>query len=267
MKRLINNITFFRLFPLAIIVILVAASCGSDKKELIDVSVDYETTPTMKTTQISTVISDSGVVRYKITAPLWLVFDEAKEPRWNFSQGLHLDKFDNTLNQDATFDSDSATYLSQRKLWRFDGTVYAQNVAGDRFFTNQLFWDQRDKKVYTDSFIHIEKSDRIIEGYGFVSNENMTEYHVNKVSGIFPINEKTESNDSVQKNKPDTIATSQKLPETNPAKSSEKRIVPRRSKHPEFENEQKLQLKPVNDKSLKIKSITNDSKHHHRHNG
>lgn len=255
MKRLINNITFFRLFPLAIIVILVVASCGSDKKELIDVSVDYETTPTMKTTQISTVISDSGVVRYKITAPLWLVFDEAKEPRWNFSQGLHLDKFDNNQNQDATFDCDSATFLSQRKIWRFDGTVYAQNVAGDKFFTNQLFWDQRDKKVYTDSFIHIEKSDRIIEGYGFVSNENMTEYDVNKVSGIFPINEKTESNDSVKENKPDTVATPEKTPEINQAKAPERKSVPRRSKHPEFGNEPQLKLEPEKAKPLKLKSI------------
>ena len=45
-----------------------------------------------------------------------------------------------------------------------------RHVCDYRFDTELLFWDQQNKKIYTDSFIHIEKSDRIIEGYGFVSN-------------------------------------------------------------------------------------------------
>ena len=167
----------------------IGSSCGDTKKEFVNITIDHETTPTMETHDVETVISDSGVIRYKITAPLWLVFDEAVEPRWNFSEGLHLEKYDNDLNIDATFDCDSAKYLSQRKLWKFSSSVHALNVAKDRFDTELLFWDQQNKKVYTDSFIHIEKSDRIIEGYGFVSNETMTDYYINRVSGIFPINE------------------------------------------------------------------------------
>ena len=61
-----------------------------------------------------------------------------------------------------------------------------RNVDGDRFLTQQLFWDQNARKVYSDSFIHIERSDRIIEGYGFISNEQMTDYTIRRPSGIFP---------------------------------------------------------------------------------
>ncbi len=184
----------------------IGSSCGDSKKEFVNITIDHETTPTMKTLDVETMISDSGIIRYKITAPKWLVFDEAKDPRWNFSDGLHLEKYDNELNIDATFDCDSAKYLSQRKLWKFTGSVHALNVEKDRFDTELLFWDQQDKKVYTDSFIHIEKSDRIIEGYGFVSNETMTDYHINRVSGIFPINEaRKQNNDSTAVNNNDTI--------------------------------------------------------------
>ena len=159
------------------------------------------------TTKQLPVISDSGIIRYKITAPLWLVFEEAKEPRWNFSEGMHLEKYDNELKIDATFDCDSAKYLSQRKLWEFSGSVHALNVAKDRFDTELLFWDQQNKKVYTDSFIHIEKSDRIIEGYGFVSNETMTDYYINRVSGIFPINDmRKQNNDSTTVSTSDSTA-------------------------------------------------------------
>ncbi|MDE6396729.1 MAG: hypothetical protein K2K84_05615, partial [Muribaculaceae bacterium] len=39
---------------------------------------------------------------------------------------------------------------------------------------------------YTDSFIHIVKSDRIIEGYGFTANEQMTEYTIHHPTAIIP---------------------------------------------------------------------------------
>lgn len=178
----------------AIVALCLSASCSSDKKDFVDVTVDNEVIPTMKTLNVETLVSDSGIIRYKITAPSWLVFEEAQDPRWDFNKGLHLEKYDNMRAIDATFECDSAIYLSQRKLWEFVGYVHMTNVAKERFETEHLFWDQRDKKVYTDSFIHIEKSDRIIEGYGFVSNENMTDYTVNRVSGIFPVSDMTQNN-------------------------------------------------------------------------
>ena len=76
---------------------------------------------------------------------------------------------------------------SRRRLWRLDGNVVMVNVQGDSFLTQQLFWDQQKRKVYSDSFIHIVRTDRIIEGYGFTSNENMTDYTVNRPTGIIPV--------------------------------------------------------------------------------
>lgn len=180
-----------RMFPFALTAIglgagIVTQSCGDDKRETIAISADPETFPTMKTLDVSTTISDSGYTRYHITSPLWLMFEEAKEPHWNFPQGLFVIKYDNRMKEDGSFTADTATYWSVKKLWRFDRNVRIKNVNGDRFLTQQLFWDQNLRKLYSDSFIHIERSDRIIEGYGFESNEEMTEYVIRRPSGIFP---------------------------------------------------------------------------------
>jgi hypothetical protein len=43
------------------------------------------------------------------------------------------------------------------------------------------------RKIYSDSFIHIERSDRIIEGLGFDSNEKLSAYNIKKPTGIFPV--------------------------------------------------------------------------------
>ena len=100
-----------------------------------------------------------------------------------------LEKFDNNFNTDATIRCDSATYYRDKSLWELNGNVRILNVQNEKFLTNQIFWDQRNHKVYSDSFIHIERSDRIIEGYGFESNEKMTTYTVTRPSGIFPVSD------------------------------------------------------------------------------
>lgn len=169
-----------------VVMALVAVGCGQSKKETFDIDADPESFPTMKTLNVSTLISDSGYTRYHITTPIWLMFEEAKDPHWDFPEGLFLLQFDNNMSESSSFTADTARYFSARKLWKFDRNVKMRNVQGDRFMTQQLFWDQNSEKLYSDSFIHIERSDRIIEGYGFVSNQELTAYTIHRPSGIFP---------------------------------------------------------------------------------
>lgn len=160
--------------------------CSEHKTETVDITIDPETTPTMRTLNVNTVVSDSGILRYRIITPGWYVYDEAQEPYWRFPDGIHLEKYDDGGKVDATIDADSARYDMRRDIWRLDGYVCIANMDSTLFLTEQLYWDKASRTVYTDSFIHIERPDRIIEGYGFESNDRMTEYRVLRTSGILP---------------------------------------------------------------------------------
>lgn len=176
-----------RMLPLTcVLAAVMLAACSDSETDVVDATVDPENFATMTTTDVSTLISDSGVTRYRIEAPLWLMFEEAAEPRWTFPSGLYLEKFNDLFVAEATVWCDSAVFLKNRQLWRLDGYVEIQNLAGEKFLTPQLFWDQRNSKIYSDSFIHIERDGRIIEGYGFISDDRMSHYNVLRVSGIFP---------------------------------------------------------------------------------
>jgi len=215
-----------------VLMVSVAVSCGDNNNERITYIDDARHTPTMLTTDVSTYVSDSGYTRYHITAPLWTMYEEADTPHWTFPEGLFLEKFDDDMNTNATFRADSATYMSSLKLWRFDGNVNMRNTDGDRFATQQLFWDQNVRRVYSDSFMHIERSERIIEGYGFESNEAMTEYTVLHPQMILPIDrmkaerEERRATDSLPSASCDsTISVPSSSPSTNP---SPKAVPPRR---------------------------------------
>lgn len=172
---------------------LVLSSCQEKKRETVKVASNPDSVPTMVTRDVMTLISDSGMTRYRITAKLWIVYDEARDPNWKFPVGLLLEKFDEKFKVEATVRCDSATYFKARKLWRLDGGVEIRNVKRELIETEQMFWDQALHEVRSDSFVHIEKSDRVIEGYEFRSNEKLTDYVVRKVSGIFPVPQRRDS--------------------------------------------------------------------------
>lgn len=164
--------------------------CGCREKTKLNVAsgINTDTMPTMQTVNIATLISDSGVTQYKIVAPLWKVYEEAEDPYWSFPNGIYLKKFDRNMKVIATIAADSAKYFKNRRLWRLDGNVEVKKLPKDLFLTQQVYWDQRLRQVYSDSFIHIENETHMLEGQGFRSNEQFTVYNIVRPTGIFPVN-------------------------------------------------------------------------------
>lgn len=182
-----------RLLPAAVAAAVCMMACAEKERSYIDNIGDGDSSPTMTTFEVETFISDSGYTRYHISTPVWMMFDEASEPYWRFPDGLDMQQFDLAMNPDASMVCDSAVYYSRKRLWRLDGHVIMVNTMRDTFLSQQLYWDQAKRQVYTDSFIHIVRSDRTIEGYGFESNENMTAYTINRPTAILPVQRPAQS--------------------------------------------------------------------------
>lgn len=163
-------------------------SCREEKKVDISHSLDASTMPSMSTRNISTLISDSGITQYKILSPLWNIYDEAERPYWSFPEGLYLQKYDKDYNVIATVAADSAKFFKNERLWKLEGNVEMTKFPKELFLSPRVFWDQRRQELYSDTFVHIENETHVIEGTGFVSDENLARYRILHPNGIFPIN-------------------------------------------------------------------------------
>ena len=64
---------------LLLLLTLVLPACKKDAKTAVATGVDAKVMPTMMTRDVKTLISDSGMTRYRITSKLWLVYDEVKD--------------------------------------------------------------------------------------------------------------------------------------------------------------------------------------------
>lgn len=171
----------------AVMLLLLTLACSGEHKEVVEVTFDPETTYTMKTTGVISLISDSGVTRYRANAKEWLVYGKAKEPYWYFPEGIYVEKFDSLFHTEASIVADTAYYYDKRGLFRFVGQVEVKSLQGEHFETEELFWNQKEDKVYSDRFIRIEQEDKIITGVGFESNQNMTRYTIRESRGVFPV--------------------------------------------------------------------------------
>ena len=165
------------------------AGCKDDGTAVVNHPTNPEVVPTMSTTDVQTVISDSGHTRYRIAAKLWNMYEEAKEPHWTFPQGVTCEELDDKYKTVTTIRCDSAYFDKNKNLWTLTGNVRMTNVTNDLVLTDELIWDQQAHRMYSDAFIHIEKQGRIIEGYGYESNERLTTYQLRQVEAIFPIDE------------------------------------------------------------------------------
>ena len=173
-------------FLAAVMFVLFPACSGKDKK-LAEAIAENDTLPSMKSLGVTTLISDSGITRYKIVAEEWLIHDKKNPPYWAFEKGVYLEKFDTLFRVDASIKADTAYYHEKKKLWELRGHVQILSQRGDKFQTDLLFWDEKKEKVYSDKFIQIEQEDKVIKGYGFESNQDLSEYEIKNTTGIFTI--------------------------------------------------------------------------------
>lgn len=173
-------------FLAAVMFVLFPACSGKDKK-LAEAIAENDTLPSMKSLGVTTLISDSGITRYKIVAEEWLIYDKKNPPYWAFEKGVYLEKFDTLFRIDASIKADTAYYHEKKKLWELKGHVQILSQRGDKFQTDLLFWDEKKEKVYSDKFIQIEQEDKVIKGYGFESNQDLTEYEIKNTTGVFTV--------------------------------------------------------------------------------
>lgn len=150
---------------------------------------DRKAMPALAGDEVTTLISDSGITRYRIKAKKWLVYDKADTPYWEFPEGVYLEKFNLNLEADATVEADYAYYNEPAQRWMLRGNVQAVNLQGEKFETPLLYWDQPSESVYSDSSIVITREASIIKGVGFRSNQEMTQYTILRPTGVFPIKE------------------------------------------------------------------------------
>lgn len=201
-----------------LMVLVVICACTHKTKNIRTEAVENrDLKPALSTYNVSCLISDSGITRYRINTPEYLVFDKAHPAYWEFPQGIYLEKFDAQMKVDASLEADYAHFNDSLRLWTLRGNVKAMNTQGEHFATPLLYWSEQTARIYSDSSIIITKKNSIIRGVGFDSNQEMTKYTILHPTGVIPIEEEDskESADTIKTVNTEGIVDTEQTVETN----------------------------------------------------
>lgn len=176
-----------RTIILAAIVLPMLLSCRDRHKQMADAVMSRDSCALMSTVGVTSLISENGLLKYRMETEDWQIFDRMDPPYWSFEKGAYLEVLDSLMQVASTIRCDTAYYYSDNKKWELRGGVHATNVDGEIFDTELLFWDQAKELVYSEAEVRVQQDQQVIHGHGFESDQSFTHYIIRKTDGIFPV--------------------------------------------------------------------------------
>lgn len=168
-----------------LLISVVTISCSQEKEHTAPAINPKDSVAVMTTYGVNTLISDSGVIKYRIITEQWEVNPNTNPSKWLFTKGLHLQQFDQKLHVQAHIEADTAYYYDTKRLWELRGRVRIHTKNQLQFKSEELFWDENQHQLYSNKFSQLNTPERQLQGTHFVSNEQMTKYHVTNTKAAF----------------------------------------------------------------------------------
>ncbi len=180
------------------------SSCEEAQEHTAAAIYDRDSVSMMVSYGVNTLISDSGVIKYKIVTERWDVNVIKQPSRWTFEKGVFFEQFDQNFHVEAYVQADTAWYFDQMKLWHLRGRVRIRNSNGLIYQSEELFWDGLKHELYSNVFSKVTTPERTLQGTYFRSDEQMRHYTVSNSKGSFMAEDMTGENKNQESTPADT---------------------------------------------------------------
>ena len=203
----------FKISAFCVICGLSYVSCDQAQEHTAPPIYDRDSASAMISYGVNTLISDSGVIKYRIVTERWDINTVRQPTRWTFEKGVFFEQFDEKFHVQAYIQADTAWYFDQQKLWHLRGRVHIRNVNGLVYTSEELFWDGMRHELYSNVFSRVVTPERQLEGTYFLSDERMTHYTVSNSKGSFEESDMTGDDDKKDEPATTSPADTAKAPE------------------------------------------------------
>lgn len=175
-----------------------AVSCGgSGSTEIVSHNFSLDSVYSMYTENVDVLVSDSGRTQFRMAGLEWYIYQE-ENPFWYFPKGFYAEHFDDNKRKLAEVKADTAYYFTSDELWKFIGNVRVVNHQGEQFSTQQLYWNKKEARVYSDSTVRVESESRILVGSHFEASQDFKEYTFYNNAGEIEVEDLEEEQDAPQ---------------------------------------------------------------------
>ena len=164
-------------------------SCKSNDPEEIKALTEQLDIPSLTVNDLETTVLDSGKIKYRLITPLLVRYENTDEPYDDFPEGLHFLSFNTKGEISSQIKCNNARHYAKTDLWELNNNVEAINEKGEILNTEQLFWDMKKKLIYSEKHVKITTKSDIINGIGFESKDDLSNYTIKNITGIVEVEE------------------------------------------------------------------------------
>tara|TARA_B110000438_G_scaffold191047_1_gene182682 strand:+ start:483 stop:1007 length:525 start_codon:yes stop_codon:yes gene_type:complete len=85
----------------------------------------------------------------------------------------------------STLEANNASIDEDQKIMLAENNVVLISKDNKKLETDELIWDEKKNKIYTDKPVKITTNKEVVYGEGFISNPDFSQYSIAKIRGTF----------------------------------------------------------------------------------
>jgi LPS export ABC transporter protein LptC len=163
---------------------LFLASCENDL-EVIKAITKTSNFPSLTRNNTEIVYTDSARIRVRITTARLERFSNSNEPYLEFPEGMFVQFYNDSNQVESTIRSKYARYDEKTQLWKAQNDVVAVNIKkGEQLNTEELFWDEKTQRIYSDKFSRVSTGSGVFYGEeGLEADQTFSWYKLKGIRG------------------------------------------------------------------------------------
>ncbi|MBK7130887.1 MAG: LPS export ABC transporter periplasmic protein LptC [Crocinitomicaceae bacterium] len=160
---------------------LMLSSCENDLENVKLVTATDES-PDQVVNNVHSIYSDRGDVRFEIIATRMEVFSNP-EKKTVFKNGFQANFFKSKDSLEATLTADYAEMMDEsNSLFARSKVILTNFDKKQTLKTEELYWDQKAKRIRTEKAFEIIGENSYVSGYGMDANETFSDYNTHNVT-------------------------------------------------------------------------------------
>ncbi len=156
-------------------------ACGEPKVKPSVAEIDGNELPSQESWDDTIYFSKNGKLQAILVTSHLREFNEAK---LKLLDSVNARFYDKNEKINSTLVSDSGKVDDAKKEFTALGNVVLRGSQGRVLYTDELSWNSKSEKIYTDAKVKIIDGDETLVGVGLTSDKNLENYVIRKITFI-----------------------------------------------------------------------------------
>jgi LPS export ABC transporter protein LptC len=161
-------------------------SCKNDIQQLM-ATLDKSIVNVERAEDVTIIYSKDGATKATLFTSHFTHIQNVDPSYIEMKKGLKVEFYNDSLQVLSTLTAKYGKYFEQNGNVLVRDSVVVTNLKKEQLNTEELVWNEKLQKFYTEKFVKITTPTQIIYGDGLESNQNFSEYKIINIKGMIGV--------------------------------------------------------------------------------